>query len=250
MSAGTNNPESSAAASAHFVTTHWSVVLRAGHVESAGGAEALSELCQTYWYPLYAYVRRQGHPPHDAEDLTQGFFARLLEKNYVADARREKGRFRTFLLTALKHYLANEWDRQHAQKRGGFHTVISIDGDEAESRFSEEPVHDVTPEVLFERQWAVALLDHVVARLQEEYAGTGRGALFDELRGTLTSTESVAPYAVIAARLNVSEVSVKMAVRRLRARYREILREEIARTVDSPEHIEEEITHLFTAFGP
>src|SRR5512137_58778 len=145
-----------------FVTTHWSVVLSAQDPASPRSAEALEMLCRAYWYPLYAYARRAGHSPADAEDLTQGFFARLVEKDYLKTAAREKGRFRTFLLVALKRFLANEWDRQHAQKRGGFTPIVSIDQELAESRFAAEPAHHVQPDVLFDRQWAMTLLDQTM----------------------------------------------------------------------------------------
>jgi RNA polymerase sigma-70 factor (ECF subfamily) len=228
----------------HFVTTHWSVVLRAG-----GDDAALGELCRAYWYPLYAYVRRLGKSPQDAEDLTQAFFARLLEKNYIAAADQEKGRFRTFLLIALKRFLANEWDREHAQKRGGFQTIVSIDHDLAETRFSAEPAHAEQPDVLFERQWAMALLEQVMARLQSEYTDTGRGELFGHLRACLTRDEAALSYVEIGTRLDMSDAAVKMAVQRLRARYRELLREEIAKTVASPDDIEDELRHLFAIFS-
>ncbi len=233
-----------------FLTTHWSAVVRAGGADSPESHEALDDLCRTYWYPLYAFIRRQGHSPQDSEDLTQGFFARLLEKNYVANARQEKGRFRSFLLTALKRFLADEWDRQHAQKRGGFQTVVSIDYDLAESRFGSELANAVRPDVLFDRQWTTTLLQQVIARLREEYVATGRAALFEHLRNCLTKDESALPYAEIAGRLNLTEPAVKMAAQRLRARYREILRMEIGKTVSSPAEVEEEIRHLFSRFGP
>ena len=232
-----------------FATTHWSIVLSARDKDSPGSAEALETLCRAYWYPLYAYARRTGHNPADAEDLTQGFFARLLEKDYLKAAAREKGRFRTFLLVALKRYLANEWDRQHARKRGGFTPVVSIDQPAAESRFDAEPSHNLQPDLLFDRQWAMTLLDRTMARLQEEYVATARAALFEHLRSCLAKEETALPYAEIAARLNLTEAAVKMAVHRLRARYRELLRAEIAQTVSSPAEVEEEIRHLFSAFG-
>ena len=232
-----------------FVTTHWSAVVKAGAVDSAEASQAISELCQAYWYPLYGFIRRQGHSPEDAEDLTQAFFTRMLEKNYLADARQDKGKFRAFLLMALKRFLANEWDRQHAQKRGGFQTLVPIDHTLAESRLSAEPIHDLQPDVLFERQWAMTLLEQVMGRLQEEYVATGRAKLFEYLRSCLAKEESALPYAEIAARLNLTEAAVKMAVHRLRARYREILRLEIGKTVASSEEIEEEIRHLFSTFG-
>jgi len=239
-----------ASSGAIFATTHWSVVLSAQDRDSPRSAEALETLCRAYWYPLYAYARRAGHSPADAEDLTQGFFARLLEKDYLQSAAREKGRFRSFLLMALKRFLANEWDRQHAQKRGGFAPMVAIDQALAESRFGSEPAHSLQPDVLFERQWAMTLLDRTMAGLQEEYQSTGRARLFECLRSCLAKDESALPYAEIAVRLNLTEAAVKMAVQRLRARYREILRAEIADTVSSPEEIEEEIRHLFSAFGP
>jgi RNA polymerase sigma-70 factor (ECF subfamily) len=229
-----------------FVTTHWSVVVRAGGESAA----ALEELCRTYWYPLYAFVRRQGHAPSDAQDLTQAFFARLLEKNYVADAQQEKGKFRTFLLIALKRFLADEWGRQHAQKRGGFQTVVSIDAEQAESRLSAEPAHDLPPDVVFERQWALTLIEQARLRLRDEYAESGRAVLFENLEGCLTKNETTAPYAEIATRLKLTVPAIKMAVQRLRARYRELLREEIGKTVATTEEIHEEIRHLFSLFGP
>jgi len=243
-------PSSEGAPRPVFVTTHWSVVLSARDKDSPRSVEALETLCRTYWYPLYAFVRRQGRRPHDAQDLTQEFFARLLEKDYLKSAAREKGRFRTFLLVALKRFLANEWDRQHAQKRGGFAPIVSIDQELAESRFASEPAHQLQPDVLFDRQWAMTLLERVMTRLQEEYLATGRAKLFEYLRNCLARDESALPHAEIADRLNLTEAAVKMAVHRLRARYREILHAEIADTVSSPEEIEEEIRHLFSAFGP
>jgi RNA polymerase sigma factor (sigma-70 family) len=233
-----------------FVTTHWSAVRRAGQPDSAAAQDGLSELCQTYWYPLYGFIRRQGRAPHEAEDLTQEFFARLLEKNYVADARQEKGKFRTFLLTALKRFLANEWDRQHAQKRGGFQTTIAMDQALAESRFNAELAHDLQPDVLFERQWAITLLDRVMAQLKEEYLGSGRAKLFEHLQSCLIKEETAQPYAKIADELSLTEAAVKTAVHRLRARYRDILRLEIGKTVSTPEEVETELRHLFSTFGP
>ena len=231
------------------MTTHWSAVVRAGQNDSNASHEALAELCKAYWFPLYGFIRRQGHAPHDAQDLTQEFFSRLLEKNYIADARREKGKFRTFLLTALKRFLANEWDRRHAQKRGGFQTIIEIDEALAEERFSVELTHKLAPDVLFERQWAMALLDSAMARLQQEYVATGRAKLFEHLRGCLVKDESARPYAAIAADLNLTEAAIKTAAHRLRTRYQEVLREEIGKTVSSIEEVEPELRQLFAAFG-
>jgi DNA-directed RNA polymerase specialized sigma24 family protein len=237
------------ASDAWFVTTHWSVVLSAREPESPESALALETLCRTYWYPLYAYLRRQGRPPHDAQDLTQGFFARLLQKDYLRAAAREKGRFRTFLLVAFKRFLANEWDHQHAQKRGGFAPVVPIDEVAAESRFAAEAPQNLPPDVLYDRQWAMTLLERAMTQLQQEYLASGRAKLFEYLQSCLAREESALPYAEIAARLKLTEPAVKMAVHRLRARYRELLRAEIAHTVSTPAEVDEEIRHLFAAFA-
>lgn len=243
------SPSAGSGSGGVFVTTHWSLVARASEGEPAQSEAALEELCRTYWFPLYAYIRRLGRSPQDAEDLTQSFFARLLEKKYLADAEPEKGKFRTFLLTALKRFLANEWDREHAQKRGGFQTVLSIDQAAAESRWAAEPGHDAAPDVLFERQWARTLLDLVLHHLEQEYAQTGRAALFAQLRSCLARGSSARSYSQIAASLGLTEPAVKMAVQRLRARYRQILQEEIRKTVLLPEEVDAEIRHLFTTFS-
>ena len=247
MSASSTPPPP--ASDAWFVTTHWSVVLSAREKDAPQSAMALETLCRTYWYPLYAFVRRQGRGPHDAQDLTQAFFARVLEKDYLQTAAREKGRFRTFLLVAFKRFLANEWDREHAQKRGGFAPVVSIDQELAESRFAAEPADSVGPDVLYDRQWAMTLLDQTMRQLRDEYVASGRASLFEYLQSCLAREESALPYAEIAARLKLTEAAVKMAGHRLRARYREILRGEIAHTVSGPEEVEQEIRHLFASFG-
>lgn len=246
MSTDSHSPAS--AAGAPFHTTHWSVVVRAGHGEGAQAEEALSELCRAYWYPLYSFARRQGNSPAEAEDLTQSFFALLLEKGSISDADRDKGRFRTFLLTLFKRFQANEWNRRHARKRGGFQPVMSIDAAWAESRFSAEPAHAGQPDALYERQWALTLLDQVMTQLQREYVASGRALLYEHLEPCLARGEEALSYREIASRLNLTEAAVKMAVRRLRARYREILREEIGKTVVSVEEVEEEIRHLFAIF--
>jgi RNA polymerase sigma factor (sigma-70 family) len=232
-----------------FVTTHWSLVLSALDREASISTEALEKLCRAYWYPLYSYARRVTRNPAEAEDLTQGFFAKLLEKNYLKSAGREKGRFRTFLLTGLKHYMANEWDRQHAVKRGGFSAVLSIDQELAERRYASEPADTLQPDTLFDRQWALALLEQTMGQLREEYAGSGRAALFELLRDCLTQEDAALPYKDVAVRLNSTEPAVKMAMSRLRGRYREILRQQIAQTVTNEAEVEAEIRHLFSAFG-
>jgi RNA polymerase sigma factor (sigma-70 family) len=232
-----------------FVTTHWSLVLLAGRSDSIHARDALEKLCRTYWPPIYAFVRRRGHNPHDAEDLTQAFFARVLAKNYFADADRAKGRFRSFLLGSLKHFLANEWDKARAQKRGGKQKAIPIDAAKLETSCGIEPADHVTPERIFERRWALTLLDQVLRRLRKEYIRDGREKLFDQLKPTLTEASRSVRYAEIAARLETSEGAVKVTVHRLRRRYRELLRAEIADTVADPGEIEDEIRNLFAALA-
>lgn len=237
----------SSAGGGRFTTTHWSLVLAAARTEDAHGREALASLCQVYWYPLYAFVRRQGHGPHDAQDLTQEFFMRLLEKDYLGDVDRSKGKFRSFLLAALKHFLSKEWARAKALKRGGGHILVPLEPLFAEERYRREPEDNATPERLFERRWALTLLDHVLTRLSEEYETKGRRALFDELQGCLTGDRDLLPYAALAAKLGMTEGAVKVAVHRLRQRYRGVLRDEIARTVTDPAEIDDEIRQLFSA---
>ena len=232
-----------------FAATRWTMVLTARRDQSPQATRALEELCQLYWFPLYAYVRRRGHDPHEAEDLTQEFFARLLAKNYLADADREKGKFRSFLLASLKHFLANEWDRVHAQKRGGRHPHISLDVRDAETRYQSEPADELSPDKLLDRQWAVAMLDQVLARLGAEYAADGKADVFEQLKNSLTGAKESIPYATIAANLGTTEAAIKVAVHRLRQRYRRLLREEIAHTVATPADINEELHHLFSAFS-
>ena len=230
-----------------FVTTHWSLVLSARDKNSPQSADALEKLCRTYWFPIYAFVRRQGHGPHDAQDLTQEFFARVLGKNYFAGADRAKGRFRSFLLASLKHFLANEWDKTRAQKRGGGQILISIDVATAETSCGLDPADNITAEKIFERRWALTLLDQVLRRLRAEYVCDGTDNLFEPLKPTLTEVSRSVRYTEIAAQLGTSEGAVKVAVYRLRQRYREVLRAEIADTVASPGEVEDEIRNLFAA---
>jgi RNA polymerase sigma factor (sigma-70 family) len=231
---------------AGFAAARWTLVLAAaGGEPSPGAAEAMAELCRIYWYPLYAYVRRRGYETHEAEDLTQEFFLRLLAKDYLADVDRRKGKFRAFLLAALKHFLANEWDRARTQKRGGGKKPLSLDAPAAETRYRAEPVHHLTPEKLFERQWALTVLDRVLARLQaESVALEGRQAIFQRLKSSLTGVGDSTGYAQAAAELGMTVGAVKTAVHRFRRRYRQLLREEIAQTVAGPEEIDEEIRYL------
>ncbi|MCL4195609.1 MAG: sigma-70 family RNA polymerase sigma factor [Thermoguttaceae bacterium] len=228
-----------------FATTHWSVVLAAGAGDDTAAREALAALCRSYWYPLYAYARRRGHPPQDAEDLIQSFFVRFLEHNWVARADQQRGRFRTFLLTALDRFLANEWDKVRAIKRGGHLRQVALEMDDAESRFSREPADPCTPEQQFERQWALTVLDRTLAGLREEYAGRGQAATFDALKPTLLGSREAQPYASLAEDLGVTQGSVKVMVSRLRERYRQRLLEEIAHTVASPDEVDSELRHLF-----
>jgi RNA polymerase sigma-70 factor (ECF subfamily) len=232
-----------------FVTTHWSVVLKAGQNDTSRAGAALGRLCQTYWYPLYAYVRHRGYSTHDAQDLTQAFFARLLEKNWIGSADREKGHFRSFLLTAMKRFLADEWDKARAQKRGGGQSLFSIQFDTAESRLSHEPVDEITPEQRFERRWVLTLLEEVLDRLRTEYDREGNAAVFAALNSCLVGDRTSLPYAVLAGKLCLSESAVKSAVHRLRQRYRKLLRDEIAQTVAAPSEVDEELRHFFFVLG-
>ncbi len=232
-----------------FVTTRWSVVLAAGSNDTAPARDALAKLCKTYWYPLYAFVRRRGHSAEDAQDLTQEFLARLLEKNWVADADKTKGRFRTFLLSAMKHFLADEWDKARAQKRGGDVEFVSLQFDLAETRYAREPPAEVSPERNFEWRWALTLLEEVLNRLRADYAQEGKAELFAALHPCLVGDRTEQPYAEIAKSLGASESMVKSAVHRLRQRYRQLLREEIANTVAGPEEVDEELRHLFAVLS-
>ena len=232
-----------------FVTTHWSVVVSAGRSDTTRACAALGKLCQTYWPPLYAYVRRVGHSPEDAQDLTQEFFARLLAHNTVARADPERGRFRSFLLASLKHFLSHEWEKACAQKRGGRAQIISLQLDTAETRCARLVAPGDTPDRAFDRQWALALLDVVLVRLRQEYTDAGREDLFLGLKDTLSGGRSEIPYRELAGRLGLSEGAVKVAAHRLRQRYRELLRAEIANTVATPDEVEQELEHLFAALS-
>jgi len=232
-----------------FVPTRWSMVRAAGERGSPQSDEALAKLCQTYWYPLYAYVRRSGHEAEDAQDLTQAFFARLLEKNYIALAAQEKGKFRSFLLTALKRFIITEWSRANCQKRGGGKEILSLDETNTENRYLAEPADEQTPEKAFEHRWAMTLLEQVLNRLQAEFVAVGKAKAFEELKIYLTAEKSEISSAEIAQKLGMTPGALKVAVHRLRHRYAELLRMEIAETVDSPAEVEEEIHHLFAALS-
>ena len=232
-----------------FATTHWSVVLAAGSASSPDYQRALSTLCQTYWYPLYAYLRRQGHDSHQAEDYTQAFFAQMLEKGYLSRVEPQPGKFRSFLLTALRHFLADQRDRARAVKRGGDKEPLPLNFQTAEGRYTLEPANDLSPEKVFERSWALTLLEKTMDRLEAELAGMNKAELFDSLKVYLCGHAASVPYRDVAAELNMTEGAVKVTVYRLRRRYREMLRDEIAQTVSSPEQIEEEIRDLFAALA-
>jgi RNA polymerase sigma factor (sigma-70 family) len=232
-----------------FVTTHWSLVLSARDPGAPQSAAALEKLCRAYWPPIYAFVRRQGHKPEDAQDLTQEFFARLLEKNFLVQVNQARGRFRSFLLASLKHFLANEWNKAKAQKRGGGKIFVPIDLANTETSFGFEPADNLTAEKIFERRWALTLLDHVLRRLREEHVRDGKEKLFEQLKPTLTEDSRNVRYTEIAARLGTSEGAVKVAVHRLRQRYRELFRAEIADTVADPGEVEDEIRNLFAALA-
>lgn len=233
--------------STSFATTRWSLVLAAADADAPDSRRALAELCAAYWYPLYAFLRRQGCGADEARDHTQEFFARLLEKDYLRVVDRARGRFRSFLLAACQHFLANERDKARAQKRGGGRLHVPIDFGDAEKRYGHEPAHFLTPERLFQRRWALTLLDKVLHRLRLEMAESGRDAVFSQLKDTLTG--SSIPYAHLAEQLGMTEGAVKVAAHRLRKRYRELLRQEIERTVDCETEVEDEIRSLFAALG-
>ena len=228
-----------------FAPTQWTLVLAARDETSAQAA--LAELCGIYWYPIYAYARRSGLNQEDAQDMTQEFFARLLAKNWLSGVDREKGRFRSFLLASLRHFMSNERDRASAAKRGGGLPLLSLDAVAAEARYHLEPADTTTPDRLFDRQWALTLLDRVLARLRSEFVATGKVETFDALKPALAGAAD--PYANIAAATGLSEGAVKVAIHRLRKRYRQILREEIAQTVSTPEEVDEEIRALFAALS-
>jgi RNA polymerase sigma-70 factor (ECF subfamily) len=232
-----------------FATTHWTVVLAAGRRTEPQAQAALEQLCRTYWFPLYAYVRRRGYPKEDAEDLTQEFFHRFLTGHGLENLDGERGRFRAFLLAALKHFLANEWDKSRCQKRGGGATVLSLDWHDADASFQVAAVNELSPDQAFDREWAVALLGKVLERLSEECAIAGKAAQFEQLKAALTTGKGETSYAIVAINLQMEETAVRVAVHRLRKRYRQLLRAEIANTLADQGELEEELRALFGAFS-
>lgn len=225
------------------------MVLAAGSQGSPSADMALEELCRTYWYPLYAYVRHQGHSPEDAEDLTQAFFARFLAKNYLAGLNSNQGRFRAFLLASLKHFLANEWDRSQRQKRGGGATLLSLDYQGADTRYQIDPPDNLSPDKLYDRAWALTLLERVIARLRDENHTEGRAGQFEHLKSFLMVGSKDIPYAEAAVKLGISEGAVRVTVHRLRRRYRELLQQEIVQTLADPAQADDEMRSLMSAFS-
>ena len=245
-----HSDEMAGAGRRRFATTRWSLVLAAGADPSERADRALAELCADYWYPLYAYVRRRGYDAEDARDLTQAFFAKLLEKHDLTAADPARGRFRSFLLTSMKNFLASEWRRQATLKRGGDVEVVSIDYEDAENRYRVEPAHALTPEAIYERRWALALLDRAVDDVRTRYAGRGKGELFDALKGYLGHDPGGVPYQELSQQLDQSEVVLRTALSWLRARWRERLRELVAETVQEGHTVDDELRHLLTALTP
>ncbi len=227
-----------------FATTHWTVVLEAGHGDTSHAPVALAHLCRSYWYPLYAYARRRGYSLHDAQDVTQEFFTRLLRGNWIAQADRQRGRFRTFLLSSMQHFLANEWNKAHAKKRGGTRPILPLNDESAEQRYLLEPAEKHTPETLFERGWALSLLEGVLRRLTEEYRLEGKTDWMAAMQPALTADRDAISYADIAQKLGMTETAARVAVHRLRRRYRQLIRAEVASTVASPDEVEAEMRHL------
>jgi DNA-directed RNA polymerase specialized sigma24 family protein len=232
-----------------FETTQWSLVVAAGSGDSSAARAALATLCETYWYPLYAYVRRRGTSADDARDLTQAFLTSLLERRDFEHLRQERGRFRAFLLASLQHFLANDAARRRTQKRGGDITFVPLAFDEAEGRYRIEPAEAGTPETLYERRWALTVIDRVLAEMRREWKADGRVSEFDELKSCLLGVNPAGGYAAIAARLGSSEGAVKTAIHRLRRTFQTRLRKDIAETVSDPEDVDDEIRYLVRALG-
>lgn len=245
MSAHRNASEPHPPAGRRFATTRWSQVLAAGDSQTAESREALERLCEIYWYPLYAYARRWGYTADQAQDLTQEFFARLLEKQYIRDADPSRGRFRSFLLASLKHFLSNERDRASAVKRGGRTIVVALERETAEGMYRLEPPDPQTPETIFQRRWALTLLERTLTRLRDECDESGKSKLFTRLEGYLTGEQDTVPYARLVEDLQMSEGAIKVAVHRLRRRFGALLREEIGETVSDPDEVDDEIRELF-----
>ncbi len=234
---------------ARFATTHWSVVLAAGAPDSSHYREALEALCRAYWFPLYAYLRRRGHDMHQAEDYTQAFFTRLLEKGSLKQVDPARGKFRTFLLASLKNFLSDEWDRTRALKRGGNKQALPFEIADAETRYTSETSADLSAEKQFEKSWVLTVLQRAFTQLQSEYCDADRTQLFDYLKEHLTGDQGGVPYRKVAVTLGMTEVAVKAAAYRLRQRYRELVRREISQTICAPDKVDEEVRELFAALS-
>jgi len=232
-----------------FATTHWSVVLAAAREHTPQSAAALERLCRIYWYPLYAYVRRRGQPPADAQDLTQEFFARLLAGNYLQTVAREKGKFRSFLLAAMNHFLSDQRDRANAAKRGGGRTLISLDEEEAEDRYRADISTPLSPDMIFEKRWATTLLEQAFEKLGQEFAASGKAERFERLKIFLEDGTEPGDYAKLGSELGMAANTVAAAVHRLRERYRELVRAEIAHTVAAPSDVNDEMQHLLAVLA-
>lgn len=243
------SPETPLESARQFATTHWSIVLAAGANELPGAKAALEQLCRTYWYPLYAFLRRDGKDKETAEDLTQGFFERLLRLNSLTEVQREKGKFRSFLLASLKQFMFDEQDKAGALKRGGGQSIFSLDDTTNEDRYQHEPVDDLDPEKLYERRFAMTLLAQAKARLKEEYSGAGKAVLYERLNVLLSAEPNNPLYAQVAAELGRAEGTVKSDVSRMRKRYRQLVRAEVANTVADPAEVDEEIHHLISVIS-
>jgi RNA polymerase sigma-70 factor (ECF subfamily) len=233
--------------SERFMTTRWSVVLAAGRSSQPAAREAMATLCGLYWQPLYAFIRRRGSSPEQAEDMTQAFLVHVIEKESLRHVDPGKGKFRSFLLASFKNFLSDQRSKEAALKRGGGVPPVSLDAEEAEGRYGLEPVDDATPERIFERQWALTVIEQAMARLRERYARTGKEEHFEQMKIFLSGEKRPVPYAEVARRLGITELAVKVAVHRLRKRFRDALREEIAQTVARPEQIDAELQALHAA---
>jgi RNA polymerase sigma-70 factor (ECF subfamily) len=247
MAADQDRADGSGESAAAFATTHWSIVVCAAQPTSPQAKEAMEILCRTYWYPLYAHVRRRGYAAPEAQDLTQEFFVRLLSNHYLAHADRARGRFRSYLLVALNHFLTDEWRQAQAAKRGGGQPLISLDANTAESRYALELASDLTPERIYERAWALTLLDQAISKLKEECRTAGKGPHFDLLESFLTNEATQSVCAAAGAQLGMTAGAVAVAIHRLRQRYRELVREAVAHVVANPAEVEDEIRWLFAA---
>ncbi len=229
----------------HFITTQWTAIVAAGADETSVSSVALEELCRSYWFPLYSHVRRKGHSEDEAKDLTQEFFAVLLEKNYVGQANRDKGKFRSFLLASLNHFLCNEWDKKKALKRGGDRTFLSLDDDSAEERFQLTHSSELSPEEEFDKSWAIAVLEHAMIGLEKELLAAGKEETFAQLKPFLSTKPAKGEYEQLAPKIGMTANAIGVAVKRLRERYRSLIRAEIANTLTDTGSVEDEMSHLF-----